>query len=586
MWRAKAICLVLILLVFWVSPAPAADTAAPATALIPPDAVLVVRVTQPQALIDRLFDQRVVKFVQTLPPYREALANPETQQALTLLDFFKTKYNVDAAGLLRKLVGGGITLAVSPQDRTLLIVDADDDKMLAEMHDFFRTIAKTEAGKQGHAERVASADYRGITGWTFAPGESHAIVGNRLLLSNKPEGLKDAIDRLVDQSGQDVTKSARYEAAIASLRSEPQVVAYADMSVLKQLPDFQRGLTQDDNPMTRLLFAPLLAAINDSTWLAAGITVGAETVDVNLQADRSASAGTAPHAFALPQQAGQGAMPHAVVPGQIAGISLYRDLHQFYAAKDELFPDRTSGLIFFENMMGIFFSGKDLTNDVLAQTLPDIRVVVAQQKYDEKTGTPALQFPAFAVIVQLRDPERFAPVVEEAWQKAIGLINFTRGQQALPGLMIKTEDYAGMEYTTSYFSVADEQNKDATDVRFNFRPAFAVAGDRLILSSTDPLARDLIDALQREREQAVPPVDGQHSLVKVQSAPLAAVLEANREALIRQNMMENGASREEAEQSVGGLFLVLQYVTGLEMAAGTREDRSEMTIQLQYALPH
>jgi hypothetical protein len=358
------------------------------------------------------------------------------------------------------------------------------------------------------------------------------------------------------------------------------------MSVLKQLPDFQRGLTQDDNPMTRLLFAPLLASINDATWLAAGITVGAETVDVDLQADRSASAETKPHAFALPQQAGQGAMPHLVVPGQIAGISLYRDLHQFYAAKDQLFPDRTSGLIFFENMMGIFFSGKDLTNDVLAQTLPDIRVVVAEQKYDEKTGTPALQFPAFAVIVQLRDPERFAPVIEEAWQKAIGLVNFTRGQQALPGLIIKSADYAGTEYTTSYFSVADEANKDGTDVRFNFRPAFAVAGDRLILSSTDPLARDLIDALRQEREQAAAPVDGQHSLVTVKSAPLTSVLEANREALIRQNMVEHGVSREEAEQSVGGLFTALKYLTDLEVAAGTRDDRSELTIRLQYALPH
>ena len=97
-------------------------------------------------------------------------------------------------------------------------------------------------------------------------------------------------------------------------------------------------------------------------------------------------------------------MPNLVVPGQIAAVSMYRDLHQFYSAKDELFPDRTSGLIFFENMMGIFFSGKDLTNEVLAQTLPDIRVVVAEQRYDEKTGTPAMKLPGFAVVIQLRDP--------------------------------------------------------------------------------------------------------------------------------------------------------------------------------------
>ena len=58
-------------------------------------------------------------------------------------------------------------------------------------------------------------------------------------------------------------------------------------------------------------------------------------------------------------------MPHLDVPRQIAGASVYRDLHGFYAAKDDLFPERTSALIFFENMMGIFFSGKDLTEEVL-----------------------------------------------------------------------------------------------------------------------------------------------------------------------------------------------------------------------------
>ena len=98
-------------------------------------------------------------------------------------------------------------------------------------------------------------------------------------------------------------------------------------------------------------------------------------------------------------------MPNLAVPRRIAAVSLYRDLHGFYAAKDDLFPERTSGLIFFENMMGIFFSGRDLTNEVLAETEPEIRVLVAQQEYDEKIGTPETQFPAFAAILRMKDPE-------------------------------------------------------------------------------------------------------------------------------------------------------------------------------------
>ena len=187
----------------------AGDGPVPATTLIPDDAVLVVRVTEPKALIARAFDQRVVQLVQSLPPYKSAMAKTGTQQILTMVNFFQTKYQADFPTMLGRLLGGGITLALGPKDSALLIVDAEDTKMLEEIHDFFRTIAKGEATKQGNPDRVASADYRGVTGWTFAPGESHAILGGRLLLANRPEGLKAAIDRQIDQTGKDVTQSSR-----------------------------------------------------------------------------------------------------------------------------------------------------------------------------------------------------------------------------------------------------------------------------------------------------------------------------------------------------------------------------------------
>ena len=174
--------------------------------------------------------------------------------------------------------------------------------------------------------------------------------------------------------------------------------------------------------------------------------------------------------------------------------------------------------------------------------------------------------------------------MEEAWQKAIGLVNFTRGQQALPGLIIRSASHNGTGYTSSYFSVADEENKDAVDIRFNFQPALAVAGDRLIMSSSDALARDLIDALKEQQEKGVVPQDGKHSLLELKSAPLAAVLDSNREALIRQNMVEDGKSREEAEQEVAGIFLLLKHLTQLKFEAETQADQSRVSIHLKYEL--
>ena len=173
------------------------------------------------------------------------------------------------------------------------------------------------------------------------------------------------------------------------------------------------------------------------------------------------------------------------------------------------------------------------TDEVLAQTRPEIRFVLAEQQFDPAIGTPVVKLPAFAMILRLVDEEQFDEVAEEAWQKAIGLVNFTRGQQAMPGLIIDRPMHRDTKMTVSYFSTTDVEDKTALDQRFNVRPTLAMPGDYLILSSTDSLARDLIDALGKEIERTAKPLDQTHSLIEIEGAQLASILEANRQTLVR-----------------------------------------------------
>ena len=53
------------------------------------------------------------------------MAKSETTEALKIVKFFESKYNAKLPELLGKLVGGGITLAVGPNESNLLIVDAE-----------------------------------------------------------------------------------------------------------------------------------------------------------------------------------------------------------------------------------------------------------------------------------------------------------------------------------------------------------------------------------------------------------------------------------------------------------------------------
>jgi hypothetical protein len=484
-----------------------------------------------------------------------------------------------------------------------LIIDAEDEHMLERLHEFFLNIARAEAEKKGQYNQVTSTEYDGVTVWTFDGEEAHAIIGKRLVFANRSEGLKAVLKLRAEAKGASLVSNPAYQAAKRAAGPDVVGTVFTNLKPLMQLPEVAQLLEQErNNPLAALSFAGIVEAVRDSNWLALGLHVedskpapleipesekeqkaknSLTRLVFRASADGKTVAPTSPAAFALPNKSGEGVLPNVSVPRRIAALSLYRDLYQFYAAKDDLFPDRTSGLIFFENMMGIFFSGRDLTNEVLAETKPEIRFVVAEQEYDPAIGTPQIKLPAFAAILRLRHPVEFNEVVEEAWQKAVGLINFTRGQQALPGLIINRPIQGETQFTVAAFSTAEIEDKTKLDQRFNFHPALAMPGEYLILSSTDGLARDLIDALNRETKHTAKPFAETHSLVEIDAAQLASILEANRETLVRGDMVKKGSTQEEAETGIDMLITVVKFVDHVKLNIDTHEGLTQARLEMK-----
>jgi hypothetical protein len=193
------------------------------------------------------------------------------------------------------------------------------------------------------------------------------------------------------------------------------------------------------------------------------------------------------------------------------------------------------------------------------------------------------QIPAFAVVMRLRHPEQFGTVVEEAWQKAIGLVNFTRGQKAQPGMIIDRPVYQETKYTVACFSPADANDKTKPDTRFNVRPTLAMPGKYLILSSTDSLARDLIDALGREAGQPVQPVAQTHSVLDIDGGQVVSILRANRETIVRGDMVKKGRSQQESEAGIDLLINLVRLVDQVRLSLGTDKDltQAQLTMKLQ-----
>jgi len=385
--------MILMLAVFVFQSVSVGQTLPPAIQWIPQDAVISLELAQPKALLDLLTGEKTSAFVEALPAYQELESTPQFQQVLTLLGNMESELGTDWRNALAKLTGGGITLAICPEETVVLIIDAEDEQLLERLHEMLLGMARSDAEQKGQPGRVASTQYRDVTAWTFDGKEAHAIIRNRLVMASRPEGLKAVLELRAETWGDNLASKKNYRAAKRHLsRGGGNAVAtvFADLELLMQTPDIAGLLKQQgENPLAALTFAGIVEAIRDSKWLALGLQIEDETLICRASVDGETVARTSPAAFALPKEPGEGALPNLAVPRRIAALTLYRDLHQFYAAKDDLFPERTSGLIFFENMMGIFFSGRDLTNEVLAQTRPDIRFVVAEQQFDPAIGTPS-----------------------------------------------------------------------------------------------------------------------------------------------------------------------------------------------------
>ncbi len=555
-----------------------AEAPAAADTLIPADAVIVARLEKPDDLVALLTSESTLKAVEAVPGMAERLKRGDLAQLVQAVRLFETQLGTDWKTAVGKLAGG-VTFAVRADQSVLLILDSHDGAMLRKAHELARTFAQSDALKRGTPDEVTSGEYRGVTGWTFGKNEAHAILGSRLILSNKVEALKTVVD-LQQSPDKDASLAGQpvYQQARKALGPGHDGFLFVNLAMLNQNAPFHQALLKPENAGLALLLGGTAEALARSTWLAAAIDVQQNAITLAAVADGKPASDSTLAAITQPPQDEQRVLANLNVPGRIAALSFYRDLHRFYAAKDELFPERTSGLIFFENMMGIFFTGRDLTDEVLIQVAPEIRIVVAEPKFEKGKGKPKVQIPAFAAVLRMKDRQKFAQVAEEAWQKAVGLVNFTSGQQGQPGLIIDRPTQGKTRFTVARYAAVPDESAAEVDTRYNFSPSLAMPGNYIVISSTESLARDLIDAIEKEGSPSV----GKHSMIDVDGARLATVLEANHDAMVRQNMVEEGHTREEAESSIAMISTVARLLGRLQLEAGTHEGltRAKLTVQL------
>lgn len=555
----------------------------PAIQAVPSDAVVVLEIPHPELLLDPALGPKVQKLLESRPEYREQVQKPGFQQFRQIVQFIEAQVGTDWKTGVRSLLAGGITLAVHPDGGAVLIVDGRDESLLRKLHEVLVNGTRDSASREGRPDPVVRRDLAGVETWSFDGKEAHALLGRRLVFATRPDVLEATLKVLnAPTTATGISGTKAYGQAREAAGTKAAATLFADLAALRRSPKLQAALTPSTNPLGALLTGPVLDELGRSNWLSLAMDLEGDRIALTAAMDAPPVAADGPTAFAAPG-AGAGALPNFQVPRQIVGLSAYRDLRAFYTAKDRLFPERTSGLIFFENMMGIFFSGRDLTEEVFAALRPELRFVVAGQAYDPAVGTPQVQVPAFALVARVNDPDAFQAVAEEAWQKAVGLINVTRGQKAEPGLIIDRVTHGDVRFSVAINSPAKGEDPARLPLRYNFRPTLARVGDVMILGSTEGLTRDLIDALKPAATPA--PVAGVHTLVALDGSSLATILQADRDYLVQQNMVEKGSTQAEAERSIDAVIAIARLLNRGELRGWTQDGQARLRLEFSPRIP-
>jgi hypothetical protein len=176
-----------------------------------------------------------------------------------------------------------------------------------------------------------------------------------------------------------------------------------------------------------------------------------------------------------------------------------------------------------------------------------LRLVVVPKKFSEGQPVPSIQLPSFAIVGELKEPERMRKDFRRIFQSLIGFLNVAGAQEGQPQLDMELGgDPQNPLVTAAYVPATDRDALEPAPIQYNFRPTLAFANQAMILSSDLDLATQLQRRLLEDSGEPSGTA-GNNLLVEAKTTPLLEVLQANRESIIAQNMLEKGNTRQQAE---------------------------------------
>ncbi len=553
-----------------------ADPAPSPLRLIPAEADLVLQLHSPGRLIEVVTSLDALKGLGNLAAVKEQLDSTQGRRTRQLLAYFEKSLGMKWREAVTHLAAGGAAagVKVGGDGPAVLVVQGDDEKLAEKFLATAVEVLQGELTRQESKEKVEKGDYNGVAGYKVGP-LFFARVGAALIAANKKEAMAAALDLHLGKGKKSMADHPGLREAAALLPEEPLASAWLNMAPVQKAPQAKAlyKSPRDDGTLT-VLFGGYLDLLGRTPFLCGALCEDREGLLLTARMPRGTDGMGPDRELHVGPAEGAGAKPLLEPKGVLYSSQFYLDLSRIWTDREKLFPKKQADSIANNDKnSGRFLAGVKLST-LLESVGGRHRLVVTRQEKRPYQREPQIRLPAFALVAELRQPEKFARAVDTILRTVALLATGTFKME------LAEEKYGEYDLVAYRFDEKAEVKEDTNDLRYNFSPCFARVKDQFLFCSTTDLCKALIDQLAAE-EKSPPKGDGVTSRDRFYAEGFAGLLRSFEEQLLAQTILDRAVPPAEAKKQVDEAIAFVRGLGGLRSEVRFEPKRFRYDIRLK-----
>jgi hypothetical protein len=531
--------------------------------LVPRQADFFVEVKDPHKLYEAGTATDLFKAAYALPPVRDYYDSTTARRFYQLVGYFEKELKAEWPALLDKLAGGGVVVAGKFGDNpqpVLVVVQGTDAEMMGKFWKAGLEVVAQELARQESKEKVEKGSYKEIETAHVGQDLFAARVGAALVLSNKEQGLRTALDRHLEGGKDSLAGVAEVKESAKLLPANPLARVWVNLAPAKASEQAKQIFTSPRNDFQlTVLFGGYLDVIARSPYVCAGVYREKDGFLATVRLPAGREGASADFALHVPPADGPGLLPLLEPKGVAYSTSFFLDVSKIWDDRTKLFNEQQAKNIE-ESDKNTAVRLVGLTpSKILKQAGARHRFVVVDQPKSAYKGVPPSQaIPAFAFVTEMRDPDEFSKSVDASLRAAA---LFAAGQYKLKLTEEKHGDYNIVGWR---FPVDVKLEADVGNIRFNFSPCFVRVRNQFAACSTLELGHEMVDILDRETKST--PVQGPRAgtMSRAYGSGGAALLRGAEDILVTQFVLDQAVTPEAAREQVKTIIELVRKLGALD----------------------